>query len=70
MNLNLYLAPAGCTELPPTPGCDILAAANTLSGVARETITRSVIAGETYTVWAVNLSGTQATAYTLSFTIQ
>jgi hypothetical protein len=70
INLDLLLTPPGCTERPPTPGCDILAGSNTLSGVARETIARSVVAGEAFTVWVENLSATQASTYTLSVTVQ
>jgi hypothetical protein len=70
INLDLYLAPPGCTQFPPTAGCDRLAASNTLSGVALETIARSVVGGETYTVWVENLNRTQASTYTLRVTIQ
>ena len=70
IDLDLYLAAATCTtNLYPKANCGIVLASDSSTGV-RETISRQVNSGETYTIWVDNLNQSRATTYTLNLTIQ
>jgi len=71
IDLDFYLAAANCTSsLYPLANCGIVLASNAGVGTVRETIARSVVAGENFTLWIDNLSPTKPATYTLDLTIQ
>jgi hypothetical protein len=70
IDLDLYLAGPGCTNVHPLDGCGYYAASDSSVGVVRETITRTVYAGESYTIWIDNLSLRRASTYNISLSIQ
>jgi len=70
IDLDLYLAAPGCINLHPLDGCGYFAASDSSVGVVRETITRTVYAGESYSIWIDNLSLTRASPYNISVSIQ
>jgi hypothetical protein len=71
IDLDFYLAAASCTaQLYPLANCGIVAASTAGVGTVRETISRSVTAGENFTLWIDNLSPTKPTTYSLELTIQ
>ena len=69
VDLDLYLAPVGCTTLHPLSSCGVLAASDAATGT-QESIARTVNNGESYQIWVDNLNLTRPQSYTLTLTIQ
>jgi hypothetical protein len=69
IDLDLHLAPPGCTNLYPMATCGVLLSSDTAVGVIKEGFARSVSNGETFTIWIDNFSD-RATTYTLNLTIE
>lgn len=68
VDLDLFLAPASCTELYPKAACGILAASDAATGT-QEQINRTVNVGEQYQIFVDSLSLDQTQNYTLTLTI-
>jgi len=70
IDLDLYLAASSCQQLYPMSGCQIILASNSAQGTVRENVSRSVVSGETYSIFVDNLNLSKATSYTLDIRIQ
>jgi hypothetical protein len=69
IDLDLHLAPPGCTSLYPMATCGVLLSSDAAAGVIRESFARSVSNGEAFTIWIDNFSN-RASAYTLNLSIE
>lgn len=68
VDLDLYLANAGCTSLYPRSNCGIVAQSDA-TGTSSETVARTVSAGEQFSIWVDNFSVSRSATYTLTLTI-
>ena len=69
VDLDLYLAATSCTALYPQSGCGILASSAN-GGTTKETLTRNVASGDSFSIFVDNLNVSKAADYSISITIQ
>src|SRR5262245_24063355 len=69
VDLDLYLAPTTCMNLYPQSGCGVLAS-STKAGTTSETLTRNVLAGESFAIFIDNVSASKDQGYSVNFSIR